>query len=330
MKYLLVFALALQTVLSWAQDQAKTIKGFAQGTTYSISYYDAQQRDFQPEITQILLDFDLSVSTYKPNSIISRINRNEPNVVVDSYFIACFTKAKEVWKNTQGAFDPTVLPLVNAWGFGPEKKITIEQHKIDSILKFVGFDLIQLKGTTVRKKDQRVRLDFNAFAQGYSVDVVADFLKAKGVGSYIVEIGGEVYANGKKPDGSFWQVGIEEPMDNQEFDNPTRVIAQLENRAIATSGNNRQYYIDKGIKYAHHLDPKTGYPTQNNLLTASVFATTCISADAYATGLLVMGLEKAKTFLTQHPELQAYLLYSDAYGNFWNTKPAAWTLLSNL
>lgn len=152
MKYLLVFALALQTVLSWAQDQAKTIKGFAQGTTYSISYYDAQQRDFQPEITQILLDFDLSVSTYKPNSIISRINRNEPNVVVDSYFIACFTKAKEVWKNTQGAFDPTVLPLVNAWGFGPEKKITIEQHKIDSILKFVGFDLIQLKGTTVRKR----------------------------------------------------------------------------------------------------------------------------------------------------------------------------------
>ncbi|MEN9323955.1 MAG: hypothetical protein RL699_1735 [Bacteroidota bacterium] len=316
MKYFLVFALAFQSILSWAQDQAQTIKGFAQGTTYSISYYDVKQRDFQPEISQILLDFDLSVSTYKPNSIISRINRNEPNVKVDSYFIACFQKAKEVWKNTQGAFDPTVLPLVNAWGFGPGKKINIEKSKIDSILQFVGFNLIELKGTKIIKKDLRVSLDFNAFAQGYSVDVIADFLKKKGIESFVVEIGGEVYAHGKKPDGSFWQVGIEEPIDNQEFDNPTRVVAQLENRAIATSGNNRQYYIEKGIKYSHHLDPKTGFPTQNNLFSASVFAGNCISADAYATGLLVMGLEKAKSFLSQHPELQVYLLYSDDYGNF--------------
>ena len=280
------------------------------------SDYDIKQRDFQPEISQILLDFDLSVSTYKPNSIISRINRNEPNVVVDSYFKACFQKAKEVWKNTQGAFDPTVLPLVNAWGFGPGKKINIEKSKIDSILQFVGFNLIELKGTKIIKKDPRVSLDFNAFAQGYSVDVIADFMKNKGVESFVVEIGGEVYANGKKPDGSFWQVGIEEPFDNQEFDNPTRVVAQLENRAIATSGNNRQYFIEKGIKYSHHLNPKTGFPTQNNLLSASVFAGNCISADAYATGLLVMGLEKAKSFLSMHHELQVYLLYSDDYGNF--------------
>ncbi len=299
-----------------SQEEPIRLEGFAQGSTYHISYFDKENRDFQEDIEKILQDFDQSVSTYKPTSIISRINSNEKNVIVDKYFIACFNKAKEIWKNTNGTFDPTVYPLVNAWGFGPGKKQKIEQHVIDSILKFVGFQLIELKGNKVVKKDPRVALDFNAFAQGYSVDVVSEFLSSKGLTSYMVEIGGEVYAKGKKPNGSNWTVGIEKPIDNKESENPLKAIVKLENMAIATSGNYRRFIVENGIKYHHHLDPKTGYPTKNNLLSASVFSKECISSDATATGILVMGLDKAKEFLNHHPKLQAYLIYSDDKGNY--------------
>jgi FAD:protein FMN transferase len=300
----------------YCQPEPIKIEGEAQGTTYHITYFDAQNRDFQPEIVQLLKDFDMSVSTYIPNSIISRINANEKNVILDKYFTACFKKAKEVWKNTNGAFDPTVYPLVNAWGFGPGKKQKIEKTKIDSILKFVGFQLIKLKGNTVVKKDPRVALDFNAFAQGYSVDVVSEFLNSKGIKAYIVEIGGEVYAKGRKQNGDNWTIGIEKPIDNKESENPLKAIVKLENLAIATSGNYRRFTIEDGVKYVHHIDPKTGYPTKNNLLSASIFAKECISSDANATGVLVLGLEKAKAFLEKHPELQAYLIYSDDKGNY--------------
>jgi thiamine biosynthesis lipoprotein len=306
----------LNAILAYAQHEPVKLAGNAQGTTYHITYYDNESRDFHPEIKKILEEFDQSVSTYLPTSIISRINSNQKNVIVDKYFIACFNKAKEVWKNTGGAFDPTVYPLVNAWGFGPGKKEKIEKAKIDSILKFVGFHLMELKGNKVIKKDPRVALDFNAFAQGYSVDVVSAFLNSKGINSYIVEIGGEVYAKGKKPNGDHWTIGIEKPIENKESVNPLKAIAKLENLACATSGNYRRFIIEDGIRYAHHIDPKTGYPTKNNLLSASIFAKECISSDANATGVLVMGLEKAKVFLKEHPELQAYLIYSDDQGNY--------------
>ena len=299
-----------------AQEDPVKIEGYAQGTTYHITYFEKNNTNYQPEIEKILADFDQSVSTYIPTSIISRINSNEKDVVVDKYFIACFNKAKEVWKNTNGAFDPTVYPLVNMWGWGPGRKQKIEKAKIDSVLQFVGFERIKLKGNRIIKKDPRVALDFNAFAQGYSVDVVADFLNSKGVTSYIVEIGGEVYAKGKKPDGDNWKIGIEKPIDNTDSENPLKAIAKLENMAIATSGNYRKFVIIDGVKYAHHIDPKTGYPTKNNLLSASIFSAECISSDANATGILVMGLEKAKLFLEKHTELQAYLIYSDNEGNY--------------
>ncbi|TBX69206.1 FAD:protein FMN transferase [Flavobacterium silvisoli] len=315
MNKIIAVGLLLFVVMGYSQEPVK-IEGFAQGTTYHITYFDAKNRNLQPEIDTLLRQFDLSVSTYIPNSIISKINSNKPNIKADDYFITCFKKAKEVWKNTHGAFDPTVYPLVNAWGFGPGKKQKIEKTKIDSMLQFVGFGLIELKGKHVVKKDPRVALDFNAFAQGYSVDVVSDFLKSKGIQNFIVEIGGEVYAHGKKPNGEHWKVGIEQPYDNKETENPYNIIVNLENLALATSGNYRRFIIENGIKYAHHLDPKTGYPTKNNLLSASVFSKQCIASDANATGILVMGLEKAKLFLKQHPELQAYLIYSDENGNF--------------
>ena len=315
LKYILVLFF-FKSYSLFSQDKEVKIEGYAQGSTYHITYIDKQNRDFQVEIEKLLTDFDNSLSTYNPNSIISRINSNKKNVVVDNYFITCFNKAKEVWQNTEGAFDPTVYPLVNAWGFGPGKKQKIEKTKIDSILKFVGFDLIKLKGNKVIKKDPRVALDFNAFAQGYSVDVVSEFLNSKGITSYIVEIGGEVYAKGKNINNEFWKIGIEKPIDNKESENPLKAIVNLENLAIATSGNYRRFIIEDGVKYAHHLDPKTGYPTKNNLLSASIIAKECITSDAYATGILVMGLEKSKLFLASHPELQAYLIYSDINGNY--------------
>jgi len=316
MKIKFNFILLFLSSMLYSQQESIKIEGEAQGTTYHISYFDSLNRDFQPEIDQILADFDKSVSTYLPTSIISRINSNEKGVKVDNYFKTCFKKAKEVWKNTNGAFDPTVYPLVNVWGFGPEKKQRIEKNKIDSILEFVGFDLIKLKGNRIVKKDPRVQLDFNAFAQGYSVDVVAEFLNSKQIDSYLVEIGGEVYAKGKKPDNTNWTVGIEKPIDNKETENPLKAIIKLENLGIATSGDYRRYTVENGIKYAHHIDPKTGYPTKNNLLSASVFSKECITSDASATGILVMGIEKAKLFLKSHPEIQAYLIYSDNKGNY--------------
>ena len=314
-KFLFIIILFLfNSIAIYSQKVPILIAGEAQGTTYHITYFDVKNRNLQPQIEKILRDFDLSVSTYIPNSIISKINFNEKNVKVDTYFKACFNKAKEVWKNTDGAFDPTVYPIVNAWGFGPGKKQKIEKQKIDSILQFVGFDLIELNGNKVIKKDPRVALDFNAFAQGYSVDVVSDFLKSKRITSFVVEIGGEIYANGKNENGEFWKVGIEKPIDNKENGNPLKAIVKLENLAVATSGNYRRFVIEDGVKYVHHIDPKTGYPTKNNLLSASIFSKECITSDANATGILVMGLEKAKVFLELHPELQAYLIYSDENG----------------
>lgn len=312
----ILFLMLLFSALTYSQIEPTIIEGEAQGTTYHITYYDEQNRNLQPEINTILADFDHSVSTYISSSIISKINSNVSNVTIDNYFKVCFNKAKEIWKATNGAFDPTVYPITNAWGFGPGKKQTLDKKKVDSILQFVGFELIKLKGNRIIKKDQRVQLDFNAFAQGYSVDVISDYISKTGIKSFIVEIGGEVYAKGKLPNGDNWTVGIEQPIDNKENQNPLEAIVNLENLAIATSGNYRRFVIENGVKYAHHIDPKTGYPTKNNLLSASIISKKCIISDATATGILVMGLENAKKYFNKHPEIQAFLIYSDENGKY--------------
>lgn len=316
MRKLILLLCLLVSIIGFAQQEPIVFEGFAQGTTYHITYFDKQDRFLKNDIDKLLADFDLSVSTYNKNSIISKINANEKDVKLDKYFITCFKKAKEVWKNTNGAFDPTVFPLSNIYGFGPGKKEKVSPQKIDSILKFVGFNLISIKGNKIVKKDPRVKLDFNAFAQGYSVDVVSDFLKSKGITNFIVEIGGEVYANGKDIyHNENWKIGIEKPYDNTE-ENPLKAIAKIENMAIASSGNYRKFFVEDGVKYSHHIDPKTGYPTKNNLLSASIFSKQCINSDATATGILVMGLEKAKLYFAKHPEIEGYLIYSDEKGNF--------------
>lgn len=298
-----------------AQHELKYIEGFTQGTSYHIQYIDAKNRNFKKPIERLFKKFDSSVSTYQSNSLISKINHNLKYGRTDDYFDACFLKAKEIWLLTGGAFDPTVYPLVNAWGFGPEKKDKLEQAKIDSLLTFVGFEKITLTDGKITKSDPRVSLDFNAFAQGYSVDLVSDFLTQKGVKSFVVEIGGEVYVHGKR-DGQAWKVGLEQPIENKESKNPITILFELEDIGVATSGNYRKFTVENGVKIAHHIDPKTGIPTSNQLLSASIFTDQCISSDALATAILVMGLDKAKLFLEEHPEIQAYLIYSDADGKY--------------
>ena len=311
----LLLLLFISQVFSFFGQKQVVLEGYAQGTTYHIQYIDVKGKNYQKQINQLLINFEKSVSTYQVNSVISKVNNNQ-KVRLDSYFTTCFVKAKEIYKSTSGAFDPTVAPLVNSWGFGPQKKQEISSHLIDSLLQFVGFDLIELKENKIIKKDPRIALDFNAFAQGYSVDVVADFLRKKGVSSFLVEIGGEVYAQGKQLNDENWIIGIEEPIDNQTSGNPFKAILRLDGKAIATSGNYRRYFIENGVKYVHHIDPKTGYPTKNNLLSASVISTSCLNSDATATGLLVMGLEKAINYLKNHKELEAYLIYTDEKGNY--------------
>lgn len=312
----LLYLFCINSFQFFSQTNQINIEGKAQGTTYHISYFDSLNRNFKSDIDSILLDFDYSVSTYNPTSIISKINSNDKNVVLDAYFIACFIKAKEIWKNTNGTFDPTVYPLVNAWGFGSNKTKNVSKNIIDSILNFVGYSKIELQENKIIKKDTRISLDFNAFAQGYSVDVISDYLSKQNIFSFLVEIGGEVYAKGKKPTNEKWKVGIEQAFDNKESTNPNKAILELENLAIATSGNYRKFFIENGVKYVHHIDPKTGYPTKNNLLSASVISKQAITSDAYATGILVMGLRKAKRFLKKHSELMVYLIYSDKKGNY--------------
>ena len=297
-----------------AQNEAVKISGIAQGTTYHITYYDQKNRNFKTEIDKLLSDFDKSVSLYDSTSIISRVNNNDKKVVLDKFFKQCFNKSMEVSKATEGAFDATVGPLVNGWGFSFKKKARMDSAMVDSLLKFIGYQLVELKAGKVIKKDPRIKLDFNALAQGYSVDLVSELLNAKKIANYIVEIGGEVYAKGHKPNGDHWKVGIEKPIDNTEGDNPLKAIVKIENKALNTSGNYRKFYIENGIRYSHEINPKTGYPAHNNVLSATVLAADCMTADAYATAFMVMGLEKSIAFLALHQELSAYLIYAKESG----------------
>jgi FAD:protein FMN transferase len=290
------------------------IAGFAQGTTYHITYEMTDTIDLQPQVDSILHAFDLSLSEYDSNSVISKINRNE-NVVIDDLFTDVFRKSDEVFKASGGIFDITVMPLVNAWGFGPKAREVVDSARIDSLLEFVGMEKVKLENGKVIKSDPRVQLDVNALAQGYSVDIVTRFLDGLGAKNYMVEIGGEIRAKGINPTGKIWRIGIDKP----EFGNiipgaELEAVVELKNKALATSGNYRKYYEENGIKYTHSIDPKTGYPAKQSLLSASIIADDCITADAYATVCMVGGLNKSKEILAQHPELEAYLIFGDDTG----------------
>jgi thiamine biosynthesis lipoprotein len=294
--------------------QKMTINGQTQGTYYAITYFDYEGRNFRPDIDSILATFDRSVSLWNPRSIITRVNNNDPAVVLDEWFIDLFNKSKEVSRMTSGAFDMTVGPLVNAWGFGFKNRIAMDSLKVDSILEFIGYQLVEIENERVIKKDPRIWIDFNAIAQGYAVDLLASFLESQHIDSYLIDIGGEVIARGLKPDGSKWRVGIEKPAADPTDERQLKAILELKDEAIATSGNYRKFYEENGIRYSHTIDPSSGYPARNSLLSVSVMASSCWKADAYATALMVMGLDRSLEFLSGSEELDAYMVYSDTSG----------------
>jgi thiamine biosynthesis lipoprotein len=305
--WLLMFAACRQELKS-----PITISGQAQGTTYTITYLAGAYSNYRQEIDSIFKAIDQSLSTYQEASVISKINRNETDRV-DEHFIKVFHKATEVSQQTAGAFDVTVAPLINAYGFGFKKKEQVTQGKIDSLLLLIGYQKIQLEENRLVKASPAMMIDFNAIAQGYTVDVLAEFLHKKGIKDYLIELGGEVRSKGKKLDGQPWTVGIEEPEESKTEGGTLNRQVALQDMAMATSGNYKKFYVEDGKKYTHIIDPQTGMPAKNSLLSASVVARDCMTADAYATAFMVMGLGKAKDFLATHQNLQlsVFFIYDD-------------------
>jgi thiamine biosynthesis lipoprotein len=293
------------------------LEGYTQGTTYHITYYDPQGRNLVSQVDSILEGFEQSLSIYRPQSLISRINNNDSSAVADYLFTEVFNKASEVSEATGGAFDITVGPLVNAWGFGKDTLPRIDSSRIDSLLKFVGYKKIRLINGRIVKEDPRIFIDVNAIAQGYTCDIVARYFEQLGIKNYMVEIGGEVRARGKNPNGRTWRIGIDKPLTGNYIPGyELQAIVPLRNAALATSGNYRKFHVINGVRFAHTIDPHTGYPVMSNLLSASIIAADGITADAYATACMVMGLDRSKQFLEKRKDLLGYLIYSDSAGNF--------------
>lgn len=288
-------------------------EGFIFGTIYHITYQS--DVNYQKEIEAELQKVDNSLSPFNKTSIISRINRNE-DVKVDNMFAEVFQLAEKISKETDGAFDITVAPMVNAWGFGFKTGNPPTKQTVDSLRAIVGFQKVTLEEEHVKKQNPHIMLDCSAIAKGYGSDIVARFLKKKGIQNFMVEIGGEIVVNGNSEKQVPWRVGINKPTDDSlNTSQELQDVINVTDIAMATSGNYRNFYYKNGKKYAHTIDPKTGYPVQHNILSATVLAKNCATADAYATSFMVMGLDGAKKVLEKHPELDAYLIYSDEKGN---------------
>ncbi|MBN2667642.1 MAG: FAD:protein FMN transferase [Bacteroidales bacterium] len=283
-------------------------EGFIFGTIYHIQYQNTN--DIQQQIDSVLKVVDYSLSTYKPESVLSKINTNESQAT-DAHFRTVFNKGQEVSAATNGAFDMTVSSLVNAWGFGFKTMDFPDSTTIDSLMQYVGYKKIKLENNLIIKANPNVNIDASAIAKGYGVDAVADYLEAVGIKNYLIEIGGEIRLKGKNNKNMAWSVGIDKPIDDlyNQTDELQEIIVPL-NGGVATSGNYRRFYIKDGKKYAHTIDPFTGYPVAHNILSATVCADDCMTADAYATAMMVMSLKESQDFLNKHPELSVYLIYA--------------------
>ena len=296
------------------QNDYNSITGLVFGTVYNITYQ--YKGDLKPEIEAELKRFDFSLSPFNDSSVISRVNRNE-ELVTDTFFQKCFNRSMEISRETKGAFDITVAPLANAWGFGFKKGTFPDSLMIDSLLQITSYDKVKLVDGKVIKDDPRMMLSCSAVAKGYSVDVIAHFLDSKGIKNYIVDIGGEVVVKGKNAQGGLWRIGINKPIDDSlSRQKDLQTILEITNAGLATSGNYRNYYYKDGKKYAHTIDPRTGYPVQHSILSSTVIAKDCMTADALATAFMVMGLEEAEKFCKADPNIDAYFIYSGKDGKF--------------
>ena len=276
------------------QPPFRTNEGMVFGTVYKITYQSHE--DLHADIKKALQEVDNALSPYNPNSIITRINHNV-DTTLNTYFTDVFEVAQQVSNETEGAFDITVAPLVNAWGFGFKNSINVTPAIIDSLKQFIGHHKVKIENGKIIKEDERLMLDCSSIAKGYGVDQVAKTLKDKGVQNYMVDIGGEVFVKGKNPKMKNWRIGINKPIeDSLSVNQELQTILEITDAAMATSGNYRKFYYKDGKRYAHTIDPRLGYPIQHSILSATVIAKDCTTADAYATAFMVMGLEKAKQY----------------------------------
>ena len=294
------------------------------GTTYQVTYAPTRtlpERDHE-DIEDLLQAINQSLSTYIETSLISTINDSGDTSIwhpVDDHFAAVFERADVIYRDTEGAFNPAVGPLVNAWGFGPNGAgSTPDEETIDSLLEVVDFDAFQMRASPpeIQKRIPEAQLDFSAIAKGYGVDAVGSLLTERGIESYFIEIGGEILTRGQHPDGRQWRVGIETPDEALNATRTPQAVFGLNDAAIATSGNYRNFILQDGRKIVHILNPLTGYPETTSLLSASVLARDSMTADAYATAFMVMGLEKAMTFVEARDGLDAYFISNDENGNY--------------
>ncbi len=290
---------------------------FIFGTSYSVIYQC--DSDLSQSIKNELMKVDRSLSPFNEHSVITAVNNNQ-EVVLDNMFQEVFQKAMTISRETDGAFDITVAPLVNAWGFGFKNGTQPDRRQVDSLREMIGYEKLSLVNGKVQKKDPRMMLDCSAIAKGYGTDMVARLLKERGVQNYMVEVGGEIVTKGVNAQRVPWKIGVIKPDDDSlSIGNELQTILNVTDKAMATSGNYRRFYYKGGKRFAHTIDPKTGYPVQHNILSATVLADDCATADAYATSFMVMGMEGAKRVLERHPELMAYLIYDDGHG-----KNAVW------
>ena len=309
--------IAVAVMMGHKNEPYQRNSGLIFGTSYNITYQCAE--DHKTDIEKALNEVDASLSPFNDTSVITHVNRNE-DVALDKLFLDVFRLAQKINDDTDGAFDITVAPLVNAWGFGFKNGVNPDEKVIDSLRQVVGFQKIRLENDKIVKADSRVMLDCSAIAKGYGVDVVANLLRGFGIKNFMVEIGGEVVTSGVNPDRLPWRIGVTKPTDDSlSINNELQTVINVTDKAMATSGNYRNFYYKGGRKYAHTIDPKTGYPVQHSILSATVITDNCATADAYATSFMVLGMEKAKKLLERHPEMMAYFIYSDDKGqnNVW-------------
>jgi FAD:protein FMN transferase len=291
------------------------LEGNAQGTTFRLIYADSLSRNFAGSVDSIFGVMDRSMSLWDGTSVISLFNANNPAVRADAHFTTVFEKSREVSETTGGNFDVTVGPLVKAWGFSYKKGLPPpDSAQVDSLLQLIGYQKVKLEEGQLFRNSPQINVDFNAIAQGYTVDVLAGFLEDRGVRNYLVEVGGEVRAKGRNERGEVWRIGIDKPVNSTGSDRTLQAVVALDGKSLATSGSYRKFVERDGQKYSHAINPRTGFPITHNLLSISVLANDCMTADAYATAFLVMGLEKAIP-LAKQKGLELYGIIAEPDGS---------------
>ena len=285
--------------------------GTTQGSYYSITYFDNQNRNFAHEFDSIFKEIENTLSLWDENSIIRKVNRNDTAVVLNQIFIDNFNYAMKAAELSEGYFDPTIGPLVSAWGFHFKEGMTMTPEIIDSLRQLVGYKKVKIEEGRVVKENPNMTLDFNAVAQGYTTDMIGEFLLSKDVDNFLVDVGGEIMAKGNKPNGDFWKVGIEKPAENKDDERIVQEIVELKDRSIVTSGNYRKYVEQDGKRYSHSLNPMTGYPSENNLLSATIICDNTAWADCLASICMLVGMEKAIEIIDTQDNVEAFFIYEE-------------------